>query len=63
MIRSTYSNLQLYDRGILTLDELIELEENLDPDWVEEQRQLIEDNHVRFWMADTEYRRKRDERL
>ena len=40
--------IELYNRGIYTLDELIEMVPDLDPDWVEEQMQLIEDNHAKY---------------
>ena len=55
--------IELYNRGIYTLDEIIEMVPDLDPDWIEEQLQLIEANHIRFWMADTKYARKYNEGL
>lgn len=40
--------IELYTRGIYTLDELIEMVPDLDPEWVAEQERLIEENHKKY---------------
>ena len=47
-VTGKYSPRQLYDKGLYTLEELIEMDPNLDPEWIEEQERLIEENHKKY---------------
>jgi hypothetical protein len=47
-VTGKYTPIQLYDRGIYTLDEIIEMVPDLDPEWVAEQERLIEENHKKY---------------
>jgi hypothetical protein len=47
-VTGKYTPIQLYEKGIYTLDEIIEMVPDLDPEWVAEQERLIEENHKKY---------------
>lgn len=56
-ITGKYIPKQLFEKGLYTLEEVIEMDPDLSPEWIAEQERLIEENRQKYlqWEAWEQY--------
>lgn len=51
-VTGKYTPMELYEKGLYTLEEVIEMDPNITPEWIEEQERRIEAAWARFKAAE-----------